>query len=537
MKQPYNTALYMRLSHDDENYGDSVSIETQRLVLQSYAKEQGLLIAGEYVDDGWSGTNFERPGFQRMLQDMETGKVNCVLVKDLSRFGREHVMMDYYLEFMFPEKQIRFIAINDNEDTEKGLSDFVPFKNLFNEFWAKDTSRKVKAAIHAKHAAGEYTNIHPPIGYIIDPENRNHLIVDEETRWIVEKIFDLAAHGAGRKRIIVKLIEEKVPTPGYILYQRYGMRPNIYKNAPPEKAYDWTMSAVRDILKNEIYIGNSVHNRFGTISYKNKKRIRCDSDAWFRVEGTHEPIIDKDVFWQVQGQIKSRHRKQGDGTTHIFAGLLKCADCGKSMTIGRANKDARHRYFNCNTYRKYSSLPSTCTAHSIRYDVLYHYVLTRIQHWVYQAQTDEQQLINSLMNTTNQEQQALFKKQNAELKKAEKRKAEVDRLFTKVYEDWAEDRITEYNFRMLSQKYQTEQQAIEEKLGQLQAAMAKEKETATGVEKWVTLVKQCAHPTELTAELLNTLVEKILIHEPVKDSTGFKDQEIEIYYRFIGKID
>ena len=158
MKQPYNTALYMRLSHDDENYGDSVSIETQRLVLQSYAKEQGLLIAGEYVDDGWSGTNFERPGFQRMLQDMETGKVNCVLVKDLSRFGREHVMMDYYLEFMFPEKQIRFIAINDNEDTEKGLSDFVPFKNLFNEFWAKDTSRKVKAAIHAKHAAGEYTS-------------------------------------------------------------------------------------------------------------------------------------------------------------------------------------------------------------------------------------------------------------------------------------------------------------------------------------------------------------------------------------------
>lgn len=164
MKQPYNTALYMRLSRDDENYGDSVSIETQRLVLNTYARDQGFFIVDEYVDDGWSGTNFERPGFQRMLQDIETGKVNCVLVKDLSRFGREHVMMDYYLEFLFPEKQIRFIAIADNEDTEKGLSDFVPFKNLFNEFWAKDTSRKVKAAIHAKHAAGECTATKPLFG-------------------------------------------------------------------------------------------------------------------------------------------------------------------------------------------------------------------------------------------------------------------------------------------------------------------------------------------------------------------------------------
>jgi len=205
VKQPYNTtiyntALYMRLSRDDENYGDSVSIETQRTILQQYAKEQGLHVVGEYVDDGWSGTNFERPDFQRMMDDMEAGKVNCIVTKDLSRFGREHVMMDYYLEFLFPEKRVRYIAVAENEDTEKGLSDFVPFKNLFNEWFAKDTSRKVKAAFKAKFATGQRIGAYAPIGYRKHPEIKNKLIIDEETRWIVEKIFDLAIHGRGAAR-------------------------------------------------------------------------------------------------------------------------------------------------------------------------------------------------------------------------------------------------------------------------------------------------------------------------------------------------
>ena len=199
MKQPnnakiYNTALYMRLSRDDESYGDSVSIETQRTILRQYAAEHGLRVFSEYVDDGWSGTNFERPGFQRMMDDVEAGKVNCVVTKDLSRFGREHVMMDYYLEFVFPEKQVRYIAITENEDTEKGLSDFVPFKNLFNGWYAKDTSRKVKAALHAKFAAEQRTFAYVSLGYKRNPEIKNALAIDEETRGIVEKIFDLTAH-------------------------------------------------------------------------------------------------------------------------------------------------------------------------------------------------------------------------------------------------------------------------------------------------------------------------------------------------------
>ena len=326
MKQPnnaklYNTALYMRLSRDDENYGDSVSIETQRTILRQYAKEQGLPVVGEYVDDGWSGTNFERPGFQRMMDDVEAGKVNCIVTKDLSRFGREHVMMDYYLEFIFPEKQVRYIAVTENEDTEKGLSDFVPFKNLFNEWFAKDTSRKVKAALHAKFAAGQRTFAYAPLGYKRHPEVKNALAIDEETRWIVEKIFDLAVHGAGAARITRILVNEKVPTPGWINYKRDGTFANIYAGAPEEKAYAWTITQVKSILKDETYIGNSIHNKQTNISYKNKKKVRKPKEEWFRVEDTHEPLVSKEDFARVQELIATRRRQQKDGSTQIFSGL------------------------------------------------------------------------------------------------------------------------------------------------------------------------------------------------------------------------
>ena len=309
MKQPkiYNTAMYMRLSRDDESYGDSVSIETQRTILRKYAAENGLHVVDEYIDDGWSGTNFERPSFKRMMADVDAGKVNCIVTKDLSRFGREHVMMDYYLEFVFPEKQIRYIAVTENEDTERGLSDFVPFKNLFNEWFAKDTSRKVKAALRAKHARGERTFTYAPLGYKRDPEKKNALVIDEDTKWIVEKIFNLAANGAGAGKIRQVLLNEKVPTPGWINYSRYGTFANIYANAPDEKRYDWSLAQVKTMLKDETYIGNTIHNRQTNISYKNKKRVRKPEDEWIRVENTHKAIIGKDLFSQVQEQIANPH--------------------------------------------------------------------------------------------------------------------------------------------------------------------------------------------------------------------------------------
>ena len=248
-----------------------MSIETQRTILKQYAREHGFCVAGEYVDDGWSGTNFERPSFQRMMDDVENGKVNCIITKDLSRFGREHVMMDYYLEFLFPEKRVRYIAVAENEDTEKGLSDFVPFKEPVQRMVRQDTSRKVKTALKAKFAAGQRVCAYAPIGYKKHPEIKNKLVIDEETRWIVEKIFDLAFHGKGAASITGMLIAEKVPTPGFINFKRDGTFANIYAGAPEEKSYAWTIAQVKSILRDETYIGHTIHYRETNISFKNKR--------------------------------------------------------------------------------------------------------------------------------------------------------------------------------------------------------------------------------------------------------------------------
>ena len=538
MKQPYNTALYMRLSRDDENYGDSVSIETQRTILRQFAKENQLHVMDEYIDDGWSGTNFERPNFKRMMDDVELGKINCIVTKDLSRFGREHVMMDYYLEFVFPEKKIRYIAVSDNEDTEKGLSDFVPFKNLFNEWFAKDTSRKVKTALHAKFAAGQHVCTYAPIGYKKHSEVKNLLEIDEETRWIVEKIFDLAYRGAGAAKITNILIDEQIPTAGWLNYTRYGKFAHIYAEAPEEKRYAWTISQVKCILKDEIYIGNSVHGKQTNISYKNKKKIRKPQEEWFRVENTHAAIISKDVFDQVQEQIASRRRKQQDGTTQIFAGLVKCADCGWAMSFGTNKQNSKpYSYFNCTSYRQFGKKHATCTAHYIRYDTLYTYVHARLMYWWQQAQADEAKLTERILKAGDKENDAQTKARTASLTRAEKRKEELDRLFSKLYEDWASERITEYNFNTLSKKYQTEQEELLVKIDKLTAELSAEQQSVIDAEKWIASIKKCARPTELTADLLNSLIEKIVIHEGKDSQDGMKAQPIEIYYRFIGKID
>ena len=534
MKQPYNTALYMRLSRDDENYGDSVSIETQRTILQQFAKEQELHVVGEYIDDGWSGTTFERPNFKRMMEDVDAGRVNCIVTKDLSRFGRDYIMVGQYLEYEFPEKQVRYIAVSENEDTKKGLSDFVPFKNLFNEWFAKDTSRKVKTALHAKFAAGERTFAYAPLGYVRHPEIKNAIVIDVETRWIIEKIFDLAYSGAGAAKIARVLVEEHIPTAGWLNYQRYGKFAHIYEGAPAEKSYAWTLAQVKSILKDETYIGNSVHNKQTNISYKNKKKVRKPEEEWFRVENTHEAIISKKVFEQVQEQIASRRRQQKDATTQIFSGLVKCADCGWSMRFGTNRQNSKpYSHYTCS---QYGQGLKQCSAHYIRYDILYHYVLTRIQDLWRQAQLDEKELLHRLLKGSEQELAANAKRQSAELTRAEKRRTEVDRKFAKLYEDWSDGRITEYNFNMMSQKYQTEQQELTEKIERLSAELESEKQTTVDAETWISLLKQYANPTELTVEFLNTLIEKIVIHEATTVD-GMREQDIDIYYRLIGKIE
>ena len=540
MKQPYNTtiyntALYLRLSRDDELQGESGSIQTQRMMLREYAREHGLNVIDEYIDDGWSGTNFDRPNFQRMIDDIEDGKINCVVTKDLSRLGRNYILTGQYTEIYFPSKGVRYIAINDNVDTINGENELAPFLNILNEMHARQTSKKVKAAFHTRFANGAHYGAYAPIGYIKDPDRTGHLLVDPETKWIIEKIFNLAVHGAGAARITRLLIEEQVPTPAWLNFQRYGTFAHIFEGADESKQYMWTVAQVKSILKDENYIGHSVHNKQTNISFKNKKKVRKPKEEWYRVENTHEAIISESVFLQVQEQIASRRRSRKDGQPQIFAGLIKCSDCGWSLAYGenKQNKNP-YGYYHCS---KNGQGTRQCSMHYIRYDVLYSYVLSRLQYWYEQVQQDEEKLLKRLLNTSDKERNATKKKRAAELKKAEKRKAEVDGLFAKMYEDWSAGRITEYNFNMLSERYQSEQRELDNKIQQLREEMEAAVQTAVDAENWIELIKQCSNPTELTAELLNTLIEKIVVHEAVKNEDGSRKQKVDIYYRFIGKID
>lgn len=532
----YNTALYLRLSRDDELQGESNSIATQRMMLRKYAEENRFNVVDEYIDDGFSGTNFERPGFKRMISDIENGKINCIVTKDLSRLGRNYLLTGQYIELFFPAHNIRYIAIDNGVDSEnQQSSEFTPFLNIINEWYARDISRKVRRALYTRQENGAHYGTYAPLGYRKDPDRKGHLLIDGETRWIVEKIFSLALQGTGAAKIAGILTEEKVPTPGYLNFQRYGTFANIYADAPPEKACAWTIAIVKEILKSETYIGNSIHNKQTSVSFKDKRKIRIPQEEWRRVENTHEAIITKEDFQTVQEMIANRRRKQKDGTTQIFSGLVKCADCGWSLAYGvnRQNKNP-YAHYHCS---KYGQGLHQCSMHYIRYDVLYSYILSRLQYWCSEAQQDESQLLQRLLKSNDNERISAKKKAVSELKKAQKRQAEIDSIFTRMYEDRVTDRITERNFSMLSDKYQTEQETLAQTIDSLQQQLAQDKQESADAEKWIALIKQYTAPTELTAELLNALIEKILVHEADKDEDGNRIQKVEIYYRFIGKID
>ncbi len=537
MKQPmYNTALYLRLSRDDENAGESNSISTQRMMLRRYAEQNNLLVVDEYIDDGYSGTNFDRPNFQRMIEDIEAGRINCVVTKDLSRLGRNYLLTGQYMELFFPAHGVRYIAIDNGVDSNnQQSSEFTPFLNVINEWYARDISRKVTKAMRTRFENGAHYGAYAPLGYRKDPEQTGHLLIDEETRWIIEKIFALAVQGAGAAKITHILESEQIPTPSWLNFQRYGTFAHVYEGQPESKRYAWTIAQVKKILQDENYIGNSVHNKQTNVSFKCKKKIRKPKEEWWRVENTHEAIISKSDFDRVQEQIASRRRKQKDGTMQIFAGLVKCADCGWSLAYAiNQRKKAPYSYYHCS---KNGQGLRQCTMHYIRYDVLYSFVLSRLQYWIKAVHHDEQTIIQRLSKSNLAEQATASKRAAQEKKRAEKRLSDLDNLLARLYEDRVSGKITERNFSMLSQKYQQEQEEQEQRIEALTAQLTSEKEQEDGIGKWIDLVKQFSSPSELTAELLNTLIEKILVHEAVKEADGSRIQEIEIVYRFVGKID
>ncbi|MCM1062717.1 MAG: recombinase family protein, partial [Eubacterium sp.] len=523
----------------DELKGESGSISTQRDMLTQYCRENNLRIVDEYVDDGWSGTNFDRPSFQRMIDDIEDGKINCVITKDLSRLGRNYILTGQYTDFYFPSKGVRYIALADGVDSEKGKSEIAPFLNILNEMHARQTSKKVKAAMKTRFMSGAHYGTYAPIGYKWHPEIKGKLIPNEETRWIVEKIFDLAAHGIGAGRIRRILDDEHVPTPAWLNYQKYGTFAHIFEGQPESKRYQWAICNIKTILSNEVYIGNSVHNKQSTISFKNKKKIRKPKEEWFTVKNTHEPIISTELWEQAQAHINSRKRPVKNGDTQIFAGLLKCADCGWGLRYLHKNASATQnesQCFFCTTYSAYGK--DKCSNHYIRYDVIYAVVLGRLQYWISQAhEKNDTELLKRLLKSGDTQREKENASAKKELLKTEKRLKELDNLFAKLYEDRVKEAITDRNFSMLSAKYQEEQSQLENKKHELQVKLDKSEQDSEGVEKWLTLIRKYTELTELTAPLLNELIDKIVVHQAENDENGNKTQEIEIFYRFVGKID
>lgn len=537
MKQPiYNTALYLRLSRDDELQGESNSISNQRRICQKYAQDNGFFVVDEYVDDGFSGTSFERPDFKRMIDDIEAGKINCVITKDLSRLGRNYLLTGQYIDIYFPERGVRYIAIDNGVDTNDQQSgEFTPFLNVFNEWYARDISRKIKAAFQAKYQAGDHVFTYAPLGYRKDPDNKCHLLIDNETRWIIEKIFNLALEGAGASKIQRILVNEEIPTPAWWNYQRYGTFAHIFEGQPEDKRYDWVLSQVKKILSDQTYLGHSVHYRDEKVSFKSKKRVHRPKESWLIVENTHDPIISQEVFQKVQELIDKRRRPRKNGTNQIFAGLLQCADCGCSMiyNINRQNRTP-YEYYRC---RKSVERVGRCTSHYTRYDVLYTTVLSCLQQWIIAAHTNEQAVIDYLTNAFRTNHSTSNQRVATDLQASQRRLKKLDDMLSKLYEDRISGTVSERNFGMLAQKYQAEQAALEKKVDELTASLNGVTQKARNVEQWVELLKQVTQPTELTAEILNKLITKIVIHEAVKNENGERVQKFEIYYQFIGKIE
>ena len=522
------TALYCRLSVDDGEEGDSNSIVNQKKMLGDYAQSHGYLNPKFYTDDGFSGTNFNRPGFQELIRDVDAGRVGTIIVKDMSRLGRDYLKVGYYSEVYFGEAGVHFIAVNDNVDnTIENDSDFTPFRNIMNEWYAKDTSKKVRAVIRAKGMSGKSTCNCPPYGYIKD-ENGNWL-VEKEAAEIVKKIYRLCIEGYGPMQISKKLNAQKAISP-VVWKNKVGWKYKLEKVDHPEL---WTVSAIRRILSNPIYLGNTVNFRTKKKSYKSHSVIYLPKDEWVIFEDTHEAIIDRDTFDTVQKLREGvRRRVSIDGEMSIFSGLLYCADCGAKMYLNRhrgSEKDA----FNCASYRKEKE--RTCTSHYITLHAIEDIVLYDLQRVLGMAKGKETEFVSMLQEKNKKMTKSDLSEKAKECDEAEKRIAVLDRIIQNLYEDKVSGTLSEERFIKLSKNYESEQAELTDKVKFLKdELMAVQKETAD-INKFMRLIKRYTEITELNAEIVRTFIDKIYVHKGEKAQGGHR-QTIEIIYNCVGAI-
>ena len=523
------TALYARLSKDDEQQGPSLSIENQKRILETFARDNGFLNCRFFVDDGWSGANFQRPGFMEMMDCVESGEVKCVITKDLSRMGRNYLQVGMFTEITFPKKGVRFIAINDGVDSAQGENDLTPLKNLFNEWMVRDTSKKIKAVKRAKGMSGKPTTTQPVYGYLMGEDER--FIVDEEAAPVVKQIYDLCLAGNGPSKIARVLTEQGVPTPGTLEYRRTGSTRRYH----PGYECKWATNTIVHILERKEYLGHLVNFKTEKVSYKVKSSVENPEEKQVIFENAHEPIIDPDTWERVQELRKQRKRPNRYDEVGLFSGLLFCADCGSVLYQQRyENKTRKQDCYICGNYKKRTH---DCTAHFIRTDLLTAGVTANLKKITAYAAKHEKQFMKLLV----QQNEDGGKRRNAakkrELEAAEKRIGELSAIFKRLYEDSVAGRITDERFAELSADYEAEQRQVRAHAAELQAELSKAQEATVNAERFMNIVRRHISFEELTPTLLREFIEKIVVHECSYDENKHRRQEIEIYYSFVGKVD
>jgi len=535
-QQNYDAGIYVRLSKDDERAGESVSIENQKLILTKHAQEQGWNVIETYCDDGYSGTNFDRPGVTRLIEDAKDGKINLILVKDLSRFGRNYIQVGQFTDYVFPMIGCRFVALNDGVDTIHNDNDIMPFRNLFNEFQSRDTSKKIKAVKKACAGAGKYLGCYAPFGYKKSPDNKHKFIIDEPAAQIVRKIFDYRCQGYGFRKIAGFLNEEKIPTPRDYCYQQKGEPNPFYSN------HMWNDVTLRVIIRNEVYIGNMVQGKSGTLSYKNKKFIKKPAEEWIRVEGTHEPIIEMETWNQcveIDKRIK-KPRSTKEGKQSLFGGLVKCLDCGFSMNYHqetRFRKDGRrvvYVSYMCGNYSRSGS--AACSVHIIYQDRLAELVIDDICHHARRVIEDEVAVRRELIEKRNSDTEQQRKADKAQVKSLESRLAELERLMQKLYEDRVlSSGVSETVFNSLMKKYEAERAEKADALTVLKDRLNAAAKDEQDIENFMQMIRKYVAVEALDREMLLELIDYIEIGERfIKDNQKYRD--ITIHYKFVGKI-
>ena len=542
------TTLYERLSRDDDIAGDSNSILNQKRYLETYAQQRGYTNLVHYTDDGWSGGNFERPGWKRLVADMEAGKVAHLLCKDMSRIGRNYLQTGFYTEVMFRQYGVHFVAVANNIDSdEQESSEFAPFLNIMNEWYLRDQSKKVAAAYRVKGKAGKPTSNSPVYGYKKDPEDKDHWLVDEEAAAVVRRIFRLAVEGHGPYDISKLLTAEKVECPGhYMARQREAQhRPGKRKGQSAldkNRPYDWYGNTVSTMLERPEYMGHTVNFRSSKKSYRDK-RVKNAPEDWLVFENTHEAIVDPET-WKLAQQIKRTVRRTDTtGVANPFTGLVFCADCGAKMYNHRGirktanGKEYPSDFYNCSTYAlTIERETKQCFSHNVSTRALTELVLETIRTTAGYALANRKAFIQKVRSTSQVRQQEAAKELSRRVAKSKKRIAELDILMKKLYETYALGRMDEKRFELLSAGYEKEQDELEQALAADQANLDQFNEDTDRADKFLALAKKYTDFSELTPAMLNEFVEKIMVHAPDR-SAGERVQEIEIYLKFIGKFD